>query len=117
MNPRESAFCRTLKAPTKPKDALALSKKFAKGVKKDGFLYGRGVYATPNTTFAMRSIAYRGKFMRSELGVPYNELDFDKRRDVVVAFRIVDVADDGAATIVWKILRSEKSPKMKIAKK
>ena len=96
------------------KDAMDAAKRLAKGVKKDGYIYGRGVFVTKNNTFAMRSIAYRGKYMRSELGVIYNELDFDKRRDVVVVFRILDVGDDGATTIVWKILRESKPPRLKI---
>ena len=62
----------------------------------------------------MRSIAYRGKFRRAEAGVVYNELDFDKRRDIIVVFKIVDVEPDGSATIVWRMLRESKSPKLKI---
>ncbi len=95
------------------RDALNEAKRFAKGVKKNGFVYGRGVFATKGRTFAMRSIAYRGKFLRSEAGVTYNELNFDKRRDIVVAFRILELAADGSAIIVWKTLRDSKSPKLK----
>lgn len=102
---------------TEAKDALKAAKLLAKGVKKDGFIYGRGVFAIKDTTFAMRSIAYRGKLLRSEAGVVYNELDFDKRRDIIVAFRIIDVAPNGILTIVWKMLRQTKSPKLKMEKK
>lgn len=94
-------------------DALEAAKRFAGGVKNDGHAYGLGVYVRENNTFAMRSIAYRGKHMRTESGVPYNELDFDRRRDIIVVFRIVELEDDGTATIVWKILRDSKSPKLK----
>ncbi|MDH3528571.1 MAG: hypothetical protein OEQ28_03310 [Acidobacteriota bacterium] len=97
-------------------EAMEAAKRFANGVSRDGFIYGRGVFVTEGNTFAMRSIAYRGKYLRSEAGVIYNELDFDKRRDVIVAFRIVGVEDDGAATIVWRILRDTKSPKLKTPK-
>ena len=96
------------------KDAMEEAKRFARGVKKNGFIYGRGVYVSKNNTFAMRSIAYRGKFVRSEAGVTYNELNFDKRRDVIIVFRIVEVGNDGSPTIVWKRLRESKSPKVKI---
>ncbi|NNE98335.1 MAG: hypothetical protein HKN25_04860 [Pyrinomonadaceae bacterium] len=97
-----------------PHAAMEAAKRFAQGVKRDGFIYGRGVHVGDQNTFVMRSIAYRGKFLRSEAGVVYNELDFDKRRDIVVAFRIEKVEKDGSATIVWKILRESKSPKLKI---
>ena len=96
------------------KQALEAARRFAGGVRKNGFIYGRGVFANKGSTFAMRSIAYRGKFHRAEEGVVYNELEFDKRRDVIVAFRIVDVEPNGTATIVWKVLRESKSPKLKI---
>jgi len=98
-------------------DAMNAARRFAKGVKKDGFVYGRGVYVSKQNTFAMRSIAYRGKFIRSFSGYQYNELGFDKRRDIIVVFRIVDVDYNGSATIVWKILRETKSPKLKIYRK
>ena len=94
--------------------ALEEAKRFAIGVKKDDFIYGRGVSVNNNNTFAMRSIAYRGTYLRSEEGVAYNELDFDKRKDVIVIFRIVDVQIDGTVTIVWKLLWESKSPKLKI---
>ena len=100
-----------------PEDAVVASRRFAKGVDKDGFYYGRGVYVTPNSTFAMRSIAYRGKFFRREEGVEYNELEFDRRRDIIVAVRILEVEKDGAITIAWKILRDQKSPKLEIKSK
>lgn len=95
--------------------AFEEAKRFAKGVRKDGFVYGRGVHVSNRSTFAMRSIAYRGKYLRSEAGVVYDELDFDRRRDVIVVFRIIDVEDDGTATIVYKVLRESRSRKLKIS--
>ena len=82
------------------------------GIKRDGFLYRRGLYTVENTTFVLRSIAYDGKYMRSLKGVTYNEFNFDKRKDVIVVFRIVEKDKEGNLTILWKQLSDKKSPKI-----
>ena len=84
-----------------------------KGIQSDGFLYRRGLYIVENTTFVLRSIAYNGKYMRSASGVTYNELDFDKRKDVITAFRIVQKDADGNVTILWKVLQQKDAPELK----
>ncbi len=117
LNTPGLSFLSNYRPVKKAQDAMEAARRFAKGVKKDGHIYGRGVHVKKNKTFAMRSIAYRGEFVRSESGVQYNELNFDKRRDIIVAFRIIDVDEDGSATIVWKILRESKSPKLKVFQK
>lgn len=91
----------------------AIDDKLLEGIKQDGFLYRRGLYAKENTTFVLRSIAYGGKYLRAVDRISYNEFDFDKRRDVIVAFRIVDKDEAGNVTILWKILASKKSPQVK----
>lgn len=93
---------------------LKTGEQLSKGVKADGFVYGMGVYVKTDTTFVLRSIAYKGKFMRSIKGVTYNELDFDKRRDIVVAFRLIDKEANGNVTILWKILSRENAPPLKL---
>ncbi|NNE99356.1 MAG: hypothetical protein HKN25_10095 [Pyrinomonadaceae bacterium] len=84
----------------------------SRGFLRNGFAYRRALYIKESDTFALRSIAYRGKRYRSVAGVTYNELDFDKRRDVIVVFRIVRIAGDGKITLLWRILQNRKSPKM-----
>jgi hypothetical protein len=86
----------------------------AKGVEADGFLYRKGHPVRINSTYALRSIAYRGKYMRSLDGVWYDELEFDRRRDVIVAFRVVDKDTAGNVTIVWKRLRDAEAPQLKV---
>jgi hypothetical protein len=83
------------------------------GIKIDGFIYGLGLYATDQTTYALRSIAYKGKVERFVNGITYNELDFDKRRDIIVAFRILEKEPNGNITIAWKILSNENAPTLK----
>ena len=87
-----------------------------KGIEADGFLYRKGHSVKENSTYALRSIAYRGKYIRSIDGIPYDEMDFDKRRDVIVAFRVVDRDSAGNVTIVWKRLKDVESPKLKVKK-
>jgi hypothetical protein len=93
--------------------ARDVDRRLSQGVKSDGFLYRRGLYAVENTTFVLRSIAYGGKYFRAAAGVTYNEFEFDKRRDVIVAFRIVDKDADGNVTILWKQLQEKDAPDVK----
>lgn len=87
-----------------------------KGIEADGFLYRKGHPVKDNFTYALRSIAYRGKFMRAIDGVTYDELDFDKRRDVIAAFRVVERDTTGNTTIVWKLLKDLEAPKLNVKK-
>lgn len=93
--------------------AKYLDEQLTAGVKKGGFVYRRALRAVDNTTYVLRSIAYRGTYLRAVSGLTYNELAVDKRFDVTVAFRIVRRHDDGAVTILWKQLARQTSPKTK----
>lgn len=91
--------------------AREIDKQLSVGIEKNGFLYRRALRALDDTTYVLRSVAYRGQYLRAVSGVTYNELDFDKRGDVIVAFRIVSRDKDGAVTILWKQLAKQVSPK------
>jgi hypothetical protein len=93
--------------------AVELDEQLIKGVEKEGFFYSRAAYAVENTTYLLRSIAYDGKIFRAVRGVTYNELDFDKRKDVTVAFRIVRRDDDGSVTVLWKELLRKDAPRIR----
>ena len=93
-------------------EALELDRQLIEGIRDDGFIYRRGLYARENTTFVLRSIAYRGSYYRAVLGFNYDELEFDKRKDVTVAFRIVR-RNEESVTIIWKQLAEKDSPKIK----
>jgi hypothetical protein len=86
--------------------------KLAEGIENDGFLYRRGLYIQEETTFVLRSVAYDGAYFRAINNITYNEFRFDKRRDIVVAFRIVEKGADNSVTILWKELLRKKSPKV-----
>ncbi len=92
--------------------AKVIADDLVKGIEKDGFIYRRGLYAQDDATFVLRSIAYSGKYFRAAKNITYNEFSFDKRRDIIVAFRIVERRNDGSVTILWKELENKKSPKI-----
>lgn len=82
------------------------------GIENDGFFYSRNTKADENSTYILRVIAYRGSYFRAVQGFVFDELDFDERRDLTVAFRIVR-RDENSVTILWKILENQKSPAIK----
>jgi hypothetical protein len=86
-------------------------KRFSEGVFTDGFQYRRSLWAVQNTTYILRSIAYNGVSPRNAEGISYNEFEFDKRKDIIVAFRVIRKDSDGSITILWKKLSEKKPPK------
>lgn len=92
-----------------------IDSRLMKGINEDGFLYRRGLFIAENTTFALRSIAYDGKYFRAVNRVTYNEFDYDKRKDVIIVFRIVEKDEAGNVTILWKELQQKGSPDIKRA--
>lgn len=97
-------------------DFMRFNEELIKGYDANGFRYAKGWPVKKDSVYLLRSIAYRGQFLRTIEGVQYDELEFDKRRDLIVAFRVVDIDDAGHATIVWKRLKDVEAPKLKIAK-
>jgi hypothetical protein len=85
-----------------------------KGLKLGNVLFSNKVTAEKNSTYVLRSIAYKTKSYVEFYGYTYNEFDYDKRRDIVVAFRMVEKNDDGSVVLLWKELRNEKAPKLKL---
>ncbi len=98
------------KPVTTNQELQSIEEKLSKGIKSDGFTYSYGLYVEDKTTFALRSIAYRGKFERAVSGVKYNEMDYDKRKDIIVVFRVVEKDANGDVTILWKEISQKKSP-------
>ena len=90
---------------------------FRKGLDDGGYKYAATLPVEEGTTYAYRGVAFRGKVVKSANGVRYNEMDYDKREDVIVAFRIVQVADDKSITLIWRQLAENLSPKIKVPSK
>jgi hypothetical protein len=103
-----------LKPAANKEELLSLNEKLSQSVKADGFTYSFGLYVEDKTTFALRSIAYRGKIRRSISGFKYNEMDFDKRKDIIVVFRIIEKDPNGDITVLWKEIFRQDSPVIKI---
>jgi hypothetical protein len=96
-------------------DVTLIDNNLNSGVKVGNFVYSKEVDPMVNRTYAIRAVAYRGKVARSAGGIRYNELDYDKRRDVTVVFRVVDINKDGI-TLVWRKLADREPPKIKMPK-
>jgi len=94
--------------------AMVFDNQIKVGVHKDGHLYRRDLPVVAGHTYVIRAVAYRGRVMRAVQGADYNELDYDKRRDVIAAFRVEKIDPDGSLTIVWTKLASVPSPKIKV---
>lgn len=106
-------FLRDFQPDVEYEKAKTVDRQLSVGIRQGNFLYRRGLYAVENTTFVLRSIAYNGKYFRAIRGVTYNEFDFDNRRDVIVAFRIVERDSEGNVTIIWKELQRKDAPVIK----
>ena len=110
-------FVANFRPPVNYRSAARADLIFSRGYLFNGFVYRRALFTRENSTFVLRSVAYRAKFFKSVSGITYNEFDFDKRRDVIIAFRIVRAHDDGSITILWKELSNRKAPKLTFRRK
>lgn len=86
------------------------------GIESSGLRISNRATVRLGATYVFRGIAYRGRVTRAAAGIAYNELDFDKRRDIIVAFKITEISDDRSVTIVYRILRESEAPKIKVPK-
>ncbi len=85
---------------------------------KNGFQIGDYFYKNelrmnPNKTYALRSIAYDSKVLRKVGRRKINLLEYDKRRDIIVVFRVVREHADGSINIIWKKIQSKSAPKIR----
>ncbi len=93
--------------------AAEIEQEMGYGWETNSFYYSRQLRAVDPMTYVLRSVAYRGNLQRSIGGVVYNELAFDKRIDITVAFRIIRRHEDGSITILWKELSRKNAPKIR----
>lgn len=83
----------------------------SKGVKIGDLTYRKLVPIREHTTYLMRSVAYRAKFLNlPKADSKRGSLDDDERVDVVVAFRIVRKGADDSYLLLWKELARLRSP-------
>jgi hypothetical protein len=98
------------------KEAEEFALKLDKGIQNKDLIYRNILPVMENTTYLLRSIAYKGNSTQTIQGITFDEMELDKRKDVVVAFRVVRRDADGSVTLLWKELTSKNSPKLKAAK-
>lgn len=87
------------------------------GVQIGDYIYKREVEAKENSSFVLRTIAYKGKVFQGTGVGKINILANDPRNDVTVVFRIVRKHDDGSVTLLWKELDRKPSPKIVLEEK
>lgn len=95
------------------KESLKIKKQsaeFKQGIKVEGFTYGKSEKAVINTTYALRTIAYRANPLK------FSALKWDKRVDLTTVFRIVRKDNDGSLIILWKALNKQDAPKITFSK-
>ena len=84
--------------------AQELALKLDAGIKDNNFTYRNLLPMNENTTYGLRSIAYRGVMPRTVSNITYDEFELDQRKDVMVVFRVVRREAEGRVNIFWKEL-------------
>lgn len=98
-------------------DVAAKSQEIEKGITLGRYTFAKYVPAIENYTYAIRVIAYRANLSSGGSDQNYNELDGDRRIDIIGAFRVVRKDRDGSVILLWKELQRKDSPKIKVPKK
>jgi hypothetical protein len=96
----------------KNRDAHKQIVQLTKGIKSDGFLYRNILPAAVGKTYALRAIAYKGRFLQTFRGFIFNVLEGDERTDLTLVFRIVRKSEDGSITLLWKEVERQNAPKI-----
>lgn len=73
------------------------------GIEKGKFYYNRAVEVKENGVYAMRSVAYRSKIKMGD----------DKRKDVIIVFKVIRKSPDGNITLIWRELQNKEAPEIK----
>lgn len=92
--------------------AVKQSKDLEKGFQNGEFSYARSQPVKNNTTYLLRSSAYRIEPTDALAIFGYYSgklFNADKRKDVVIAFRVVAIENDGSVIVLWREL-SRKDP-------
>lgn len=110
-------FLQDFKPEAYSRDALNQYLELVNGVKEGEFFYRKSLPASPNTTYAMRVVAYRGSYWRRYRGFVFNMLAGDDRKDLILVFRVLRRDYDGSISLLWKILERRKAPKVVFPKK
>ncbi len=95
---------------TEYKEVVKQQKFARKGFIVGDFFYRSSMPVELSKTYVLRSIAYRSDFY-FQIGKTKMSLeDLDKRKDVIVVFRLIRQYDDGSVGILWKKLKRNSAP-------
>ena len=104
-----------------PKDTRALAEtqyqQSVQGINENKLFYRKFVRVRENTAYVLRSVAYRGKFVRYDGNTTKTDMTKgDTRDDVIIAFRVIKKDSAGNVTIVWKELSRKVAPLIDLKK-
>lgn len=98
--------------PDKEDEIDRQSSILSRGVQIGSFVYGPTVTVNTESTYVLRSVAYKGKLLKGEKPKAVNVLASDERKDVTVIFKIVRQNSDGSIVLLWKELNRAAPPKV-----
>lgn len=93
LSHRAAQFLVTFAAPATEAEAREQQQRSAAGFDVNGFTYRSRVAVKKKRTYLLRSISY-------------------STSDLLIAFRVVSIDDDGSAVIAWKILKKSSVPQL-----
>ncbi len=117
LNSNGMKFLSDFAPASSSKDALKQNSEFIKGVKANEFVYKKSLPVLENKNYAMRVVAYQGKYWQVFRGVNYDALAGDDRADLIIVFRVVRKSGDGEVTLLWRELQRKEAPKIVFPKK
>lgn len=93
---------------------------FENGVVNENLNYQKVLPLELEKTYVLRVTAYNiAWFQEQETSIgkiKIYPLKEDKRKDILIAFRIINRDDEGNTTLIWKELQSKNSPKLEVPK-
>ena len=110
-------YLRDIVRAKEQKDAEGLLWLYAKGVSSQDQFYTTSFKPVLNSTFALRVMAYNYSIPKkiSRVNEKANSIIFrlegDKRQDILLAFRIVEL-DDNGVKVVYRVLERRSVPKI-----
>jgi hypothetical protein len=109
-------FVAEFEPSTSSEDVIKVDEALTRGIRSGNYVYSKEVDPSVDRTYAVRAVAYRGMVVRAAAGIRYNELEYDRRRDVIVVFRVVQLDKEGI-TLVWRKIADTEPPKIKMPKR